>query len=204
MQAWLTYLALGSSSTAGAGASDPTTRAYVPRIHEALRGDAPALTLVNRGRGGARVGDYLAVLPELVDLRAELVTILPLTDYVRSPGDAFSAGYAELIDALMNAGAVVFFGDLRIDPALRCGVGEGPGGCYGDEDDALLRDKNERLAALAANRPQLHIVPIFDQNVAHPEYVAADGHPNDLGHAYLAETFLAVIREWAQAAGGQR
>lgn len=194
MQAWQTYLALGSSSTAGAGASDPGATAYVARIHHSLREIAPDLTLINRGRGGARVADYLAERDALAAMHAELVTLLPLTDYVRTPGEEFSASYAELLDALLAAGAEVFFGDLRIDPALRCGVGEGPGGCYGEEDDALLRDKNERLAALAATRPQLHIVPIFDQNVAHPEFVAPDGHPNDLGHAYLADAFLQHIR----------
>jgi hypothetical protein len=37
-------------------------------------------------------------------------------------------------------------------------------------------------------------VPVFDQNVAPPEWNAVDGaHPNDLGHAYLADCFWGAI-----------
>ena len=62
----------------------------------------------------------------------------------------------------------------------------------------MLQEKNERLAAMAATRPALHVVGILDQNVAHPEFVAADGHPNDAGHQYLADSFWEHIAQEAQ------
>ena len=36
----------------------------------------------------------------------------------------------------------------------------------------------------------LIITPIEDMNVPHPEWNGNDGHPNDEGHAYLAQKFL--------------
>lgn len=198
LQSWTTYLALGSSSTVGAGASEPDHTGYVPLLLANLQSFAPGLRLVNRGQGGARISSYLSVLDELVALQPDVVTVLPFTDYVRTSTDDFEAGYTQLIDALANAGAQIWMGDLRIDPELLCGVGSGPGGCYGEADFRMLQEKNERLAAMAATRPALHVVGILDQNVAHPEFVAADGHPNDAGHQYLADSFWEHIAQEAQ------
>jgi lysophospholipase L1-like esterase len=190
------YLALGSSSTAGSGASQPASTAYVPQIHARLKTHSPDLALHNEGQGGIRIGTYLGRVDELAGIGADVVTVLPFTDYVRTPVGDFSSGYGQLLDALVERGATVFFGDLRVDPDLVCGQGEGPGGCYEPDDQALLDEKNRALAELAAARPQVIIVPVFDQNVAHPEYNATDGHPNDAGHAYLADAFWEVMESW--------
>lgn len=198
LHSWTMYLALGSSSTVGAGASNPSQTGYVPLLHATLQGYAPELRLVNRGQGGARITSYLPVLDELVAHQADVVTILPFTDYVRTSPSEFEAGYTQLIDGLSETGAQIWMGDLRIDPDLLCGTGSGPGGCYGEADFRMLQEKNQILAAMAATRPALHVVAIFDQNVAHPEYVAMDGHPNDEGHRYLAESFWQRIAEDAR------
>lgn len=190
------YGALGSSSTAGSGASRPEL-AYVPLLHARLgahpRG-AGGVVLVNRGQGGARIDQLLAALPALEAERPEVVTILPLSDFVSTDPARFLSGYDELFRRLGAIGARVYFGDLRIDPAYLCQGGRsGPGGCYGEQDRALLASKNAVVAELAPLHPHVVVVPVLDQNAAHPEWNAADGHPNDLGHQYLADTFWAAI-----------
>ena len=190
------YGALGSSSTAGSGASRPEL-AYVPLLHARLgahpRG-AGGVVLVNRGQGGARIDQLLAALPALEAERPEVVTILPLSDFVSTDPARFRSGYDELFRRLGAIGAAVYFGDLRIDPTYLCQGGRsGPGGCYGEQDRALLASKNAVVADLAPLYPHVVVVPVFDQNAAHPEWNAADGHPNDLGHQYLADTLWAAI-----------
>jgi len=192
------YGALGSSSTAGSGASRPEL-AYVPLLHarlQAHRAGAGGVTLTNRGEGGAKIDRLLARLPELERARPEVVTILPLGDYTQTTPDRFRTGYEELLSRLDAVGSTIFFGDLRIDPALLCGVGSGPGGCYGTADRDTLAAKNAIVAELARAHPGVIVVPVFDQNAAHPEWNAPDGHPNDLGHGYLADTFFAAIGPW--------
>lgn len=198
VNAWTTYLALGSSSTVGAGASLPDETGYVPLLLGELRAFAPHLALVNRGQGGVRIGTYLSALDDIVAIKADVVTVLPLTDYVRTSVADFAAGYTTLLDALIGSGAEVWMGDLRIDPGLVCGVGSGPGGCYSEADLQMLWEKNELLAEMASTRPALHIVGVYDQNVAHPEYVASDGHPNDDGHRFLANVFWEAIARDAE------
>lgn len=187
------YLAFGSSSTVGTGASMPD-RAYVERIFAALAARFPALVRTNFAVGGGRVGQFEARIPEMVRLAPEIVTVLPFTDYVQTATATFRAGYARIFDALAPTGATIFFGDNRIDPALVC-TDPGQGGCYPAATAATLAAKSAILSELAATRPYVIIVPIFDQNGAHPEWYA-NGHPNDLGHQYLADRFLEVINPW--------
>jgi hypothetical protein len=195
MRAVERYLALGSSSTFGSGASSPEL-AYVERITTRLRESEPDLMLLNLGAGGATVGSFLRRRSEIEAFDPILVTILPFTDYVQTSTTTFRRSYGELLDLLGGLGATVMFGDLRIDPMLVCGVGSGPGGCYGTEDRDLLAAKNAILTDLASTRSFVVVVPVLDQNAAHPEWNAPDGHPNDLGHEYLAETFLEAIGAW--------
>lgn len=187
------YLAFGSSSTVGTGASMPD-RAYVERIYAALLARFPALVRSNYALGGGRVSQFEARIPDMVQLAPEIVTVLPFTDYVQTSTEAFRAGYTRIFDALGPTGATVFFGDNRIDPALVCTT-PGQGGCYPAATAATLAAKSQILSELAATRPYVIVVPIFDQNGAHPEWYA-NGHPNDLGHQYLAERFLEVITPW--------
>jgi hypothetical protein len=190
------YLALGSSSTAGSGASTPA-HAYVALIAARLTETNPNLDLENLGSGGATIDNFLNASDRITNFRPNVVTILPFTDVVRTDPARYRSGYIELFDLLGTLGATVFFGDPRVDPALVCGTGSGPGGCYSPEDRALLDAKSEIIRDLTRTRSHVIVVPVLDQNVAHPEWNAPDGHPNDLGHAYLADTFLAVLLPWA-------
>jgi len=187
------YVALGSSSTAGAGASGPGA-SYVALLTAALQEDAPELELSNFGAGGARIGRFLDDLDAILALEPDVVTILPFTDLVQTPVAELETGYSTLFSSFAPSGAEVFVGVLTVDPALICGTGSGPGGCYGQADADLLAQKRAALAALAAPYATIHIVDVPDPNVAHPEYNAADGHPNDLGHRYLASSLWGPMR----------
>jgi hypothetical protein len=70
----LTIVALGSSSTAGAGASKPEA-AYPARLQEHLASRLRTMVrVVNRGRNGDRIGDMLSRLPaDVIPLRPDLV-----------------------------------------------------------------------------------------------------------------------------------
>jgi cellulose synthase/poly-beta-1,6-N-acetylglucosamine synthase-like glycosyltransferase len=63
-------------------------------------------------------------------------------------------------------------------------------------DDQSPDGTGDVADGLARAHPGVIIVTIMDQNAPHPEWIAPDGHPNDLGHAYLAETFFAAIAPW--------
>lgn len=142
-----------------------------------------ARELLNLGSGGATVDLYLAQRDRIIEFAPERVTVLPFSDLVRTSAARFTEGYAELF--AMLGGAQIYFGDLRI--------AEEVAEKYGPRDREVVAEKNACVAELAARFPAMIVVPVFDQNVAHPEWNASDGHPNDLGHAYLADSFARVI-----------
>lgn len=185
------YAAIGSSSTQGAGASAPD-RAYVPVLAARLGARFGEVALLNLGTGGGTIDGFLARGDALRAHAPELVTVLPFTDYVRTDLARFRSGYDALFALLGELGARVYFGALTVDPALVCGRAAPPG-CYAPEDARLLEAKNAVLTELAASHPHVVVVTVLDQNVAHPEWNAPDGHPNDLGHRYLADTFWGAI-----------
>lgn len=185
-----TMVALGSSSVAGAGASDEAHR-FVNLI--AVR--VGAESLVNLGRGGQRGTDVVGAIAE--EARAagpELVVVLSFTDYATSPAASMAEAWRQVLEPLAQDGARVFFGDVRISPLWVCGALPTPGGrCYSRELYESMRAKNRAVALALAAIEGVTLVPIYDDNAAHPEWIAPDGHPNDLGHASLADAFVAFI-----------
>lgn len=194
-------IALGSSSTAGAGASS-SNDSYVSLVARAF-----GASVVNLGAGGQRVADVersklaqaLAALdaPPPAGAR-DVVSFLPFTDYVTGTPEAVSAGYDRVLAVLAPTGAAVAFGLLVLDDAYVCGRGtsRGPDGlCY---DDALADGLDAMEAAVRAMltaHPHVFIVEVTAQSVQHPEWDAPDGHPNDRGHRYLADLFVDAIHE---------
>jgi hypothetical protein len=190
-------VALGSSSVAGSGASDEAHR-FVNLIASGIQ----AAALVNLGSGGqtgaAVVG---AVAQQARDAHPDVVVVMSMTDYASSDGQTMADAWHTVLAPIAGDGARIFFGDLRIDPAWVCAERPTPTGeCYSQSDYDMLHAKNAIVAATLGTLSGLTIVPVFDQNAAHPEWNAADGHPNDLGHAFLAQTFLDVmqpaLRQW--------
>ena len=185
-----TLVALGSSSAAGAGASDEAHR-FVNLIAARVG----AQTLTNLSRGGQRGADVIGAIAD--QARAsdpDLVVVLSFTDYASSAGESMAEAWSQVLAPLSADGARIFFGDVRISPLWVCDALPTPTGrCYSRAQYDLIRAKNRAVAAALGSIPGVSLVPIYDDNAAHPEWVALDGHPNDLGHANLAQAFLAYI-----------
>lgn len=201
-----TYVALGSSSTCGTGSSDPETKGYVALLARALDAHFPDLETHNLGLSGGCMQDILQRWDEVARLRPSIVTVLPFTDYAKTPIEEFSvharafmeAAHALSEERIREGGLChVFFGDLRIDPTFVAGANEKTDGpAYRPSDFAMLSAKNEVVEAMVAHNPAISVVPVIDQNAVHPEWVGAGGHPNDLGHGYLAGCFRKTIERW--------
>jgi len=185
-----TMVALGSSSVAGSGASDEAHR-FVNLVATSVRADA----LLNLGRGGQRGADVVGALAEeALAAQPDLVVVLPFTDYASSDGETMAEAWRQVLDPLASGGARIYFGDVRISPLWVCGgLPTTTGRCYPRELYEEMRARNRAAAAALEPIAGLTLVPIYDDNAAHPEWVAPDGHPNDLGHANLAAAFLAYI-----------
>ena len=200
-------VALGSSSTRGAGASEPDVTGYVAVLMRGLHENWPHLSGHNMGRAGARMLDYVAEWAAVEAVAPSIITALPFTDFARSPLAQFDADCRTLFEAAERlaqarhaAGAPcrVFFGDLRIDPMFVAGASSG-GKRYRAEDFQMIQSKNAAVARCAATAPSIELVTVVDQNAAHPEWIGDDGHPNDLGHAYLAGRFRDPIEAWLRS-----
>jgi hypothetical protein len=192
---------LGSSTTAGAGASDSQATAYVPLLEDWLQENNTQLSITNLGQGGARVTDYQAKMAQIIAAQPEVVTFLPFGDYANTPVSQWWSDYVPLLEQIEDTGAHILFFDTRIDPQYVCGNGSGPGGCYSATEAHGLNEKNDAMAAIAANLSNITVVPYIDTNAAHPEWNAMDGHPNDTGHAVIASKFISefenlLINNW--------
>ena len=197
-------MALGSSSTRGAGASQPAVTGYVAVLVRALRDKRADLELHNLGRSGARLLDYVADWANVEAAQPSILTVLPFTDYAQSSVTRFESDCRAFVEAAEHLAQTrraqgvpyqVFFGDLRIDPTYVAGASSG-GKRYRTEDFEMIQAKNAAVARATAAAQAVELVPVVDQNAAHPEWIGPDGHPNDLGHAYLAGRFRPPIERW--------
>lgn len=166
-----------------------------------LRSRLGQLEVVNEGAMGSHLEELVKSWPEVAKLNPSLVTVLPFSDYARTPMPQFKALCEALLSQVMGyasereAPFCLFFGDLEIDPAYISRPDlDGPS--YRPEDFAMLTEKNAAVAALAGRSRAIVRVPVVDQNAIHPEWIGARGHPNDLGHGYLAGCFRGAIEAW--------
>jgi len=187
----LTIVALGSSSTAGAGASTPEAT-YPARLEAILRAARPDLSIrvVNRGRGGEQADQMLArldteVLPErpaLVIWQVGANSALRHADPAR-----FQALVATGIARLRAAGAEVVLMDNQRAPRIEAAPGHA-------RFDALVAD-------LASGTPG---VALFSRRRLMDAWAAAgtppgamldeDGlHHNDRGYACLAAALAEAL-----------
>ena len=192
---------LGSSTTAGSGASDSQATAYVPLLEDWLQENNTQLSITNLGQGGARVTDYQAKMTQVLAAQPEVVTFLSFGDYANTPVSQWWSDYVPLLEQIEDTGAHILFFDLRIQPQYVCGNGSGPGGCYSTTEAHGLNEKNDAMAAIAANLSNITLIPFNDTNAAHPEWNAMDGHPNDVGHSNIASQFISefenlLIENW--------
>jgi lysophospholipase L1-like esterase len=194
----IVIVAIGSSSTAGAGASSPAA-SYPSKLQEELRRQLKghSVTVINQGVNGEEVTDMLkrfdtavvAAKPDLVLWQLGTNSVIrdhPLADH----GAAIRAG----LNRIRATGADA----VLIDPQFAPKVIAKP-------DAALM----VALIALTAKREDVDLFPRFDfmrrwfevDHLAFTTFVSADGlHMNDWSYACLAKGLGMAIHEAATRA----
>jgi acyl-CoA thioesterase-1 len=192
----ITIVAIGSSSTAGAGASSAAA-SYPNRLAVELKQHFPnhSVTVINRGVGGEEVGDMLkrfdsavvAAKPDLV--LWQFGTNAVIRDYKLSDHDTSIRDGLEKIRAI---GADVVLIDPQFAPKVIVKAG--------------LASMVE-LIATTAKREDVDLFPRFNvmkhwsevDHIAFETFVSPDGlHMNDWGYACMAKGLGMAIAEAAQ------
>ncbi len=191
----LTIVALGSSSTAGAGASSPDA-AYPSRLAASLRQHFPsnAITVLNRGVNGEDAREMLdrfdtsvaAEKPDLVLWQVGTNTVLR-----DQPSNGAAALIREGVSRMKALGADVILIDAQFAPRVLAKAGA----------DAMLG-----LLADTARETRIGLFPRFAvmrrwrevQNIPFEAFLAPDGlHMNDWSYACIARLFGDAIVEAA-------
>ena len=192
----ITIVAIGSSSTAGAGASSPAAT-YPSRLQAELRErfKTDAITVVNRGVGGEEVADMLkrfdqavvAAKPDLVIW--QLGTNSVIRDHkVADHGAAIRSG----IERIRSTGADIVLLDPQDAPKVIAKAGAA----------AMVE-----LIAMTAKQEDIDLYPRFevmrhwvnDEHLDFKTFVSADGlHMNDWSYGCLAKSLGLAIAEAAQ------
>ena len=191
----VTIVAIGSSSTAGAGASSPSAN-YPSRLEAELRRTFPAksITVINRGIGGEEIGDMLkrfdsAIVAEKPDLvlwqlgTNSVIRNHPMNDH----GALIRAGLAKI----RSTGADI----VLIDPQYAPKVINKP------EVEPMLE-----LISFTAKQENVDLFRRFavmkhwhdEDRMEFAAFVSRDGlHMNDWSYACMAKGLAAAIAEAA-------
>lgn len=185
----LTIVALGSSSTAGAGASKPEA-SYPTRLRDRLSSLlGHRVTVVNRGRNGDRIGDMLfrlptEVLPEHPDAVIwQLGTNALLTDLDREYfGSLFSRGVREITDT----GADLIVMDPQFAPKVLA---------HRQAEDFVRLIDDAALQAGAALFRRFELMRFWhDKHLGFEQFLSPDQlHMNDWSYGCLANALASAI-----------
>jgi len=192
----ITIVAIGSSSTAGAGASSAAAN-YPNRLAVELKQHFPnhSITVINRGVGGEEVGDMLrrfdtSVLTERPDLVLwQLGTNSVIRDDKLGDHDTSIRNGLKKIRAI-GADAVLIDPQFAPKVIVKAGVAS-----------------MVELIAAAAKREDVDLFPRFNvmkhwsevDHMAFERFVSPDGlHMNDWGYACMAKGLGVAIAEAAQ------
>ena len=192
----ITIVAIGSSSTAGSGASSPAAT-YPSRLAVELtqRLAGHPITVLNRGVGGEEVGDMLKRFDtDVIATKPDLVLWqLGTNSVIRNDKlDGQDVAIREGITTIRATGADA----VLIDPQFAPKVIEKP------EVTRMVE-----LIGSAAKREDINLFPRFDvmrrwhevDHVAFETFVSPDGlHMNDWGYGCLAKALSVAISEAAQ------
>lgn len=192
----ITIVAIGSSSTAGAGVSSAAA-SYPNRLAVELKQHFPnhSITVINRGVGGEEVGDMLrrfdtSVLTERPDLVLwQLGTNSVIRDDKLSDHDTSIRNGLKKIRAI-GADAVLIDPQFAPKIIVKAGVAS-----------------MVELIAATAKREDVDLFPRFNvmkhwsevDHMAFERFVSPDGlHMNDWGYACMAKSLGVAIAEAAQ------
>ena len=194
----LTVVAIGSSSTSGAGASS-SAASYPSRLEVELKGRFPTRTIrvLNRGVGGEEVGDMLARFdksvfadqPDLVLWQVGTNTVLRGHSLERA-----QALIHDGVERLRASGADVVLIDAQYAPKV------------------IVRPDAERMVEFLSAEAKAQNVGVFHrfalmrdwlhvQQIPFETFLSADGlHMNDWSYACVAKFLAAAIDEAATRA----
>jgi len=179
----VTIVAVGSSSTGGAGASSPAY-SYPSRLERELSQKFPgeSITVINRGINGEEAADMMARMDSILEPKPDMVIWQLGTNTVLRDGNIPATG--QLLQAgiarIKKTGADV----LLIDPQFAPRVNAKPA-------------VSDMVGLIAYVAKQAH-VPLFrryvamrhwheDQAIAFDRFITADGlHMNDWGYSCFA------------------
>jgi acyl-CoA thioesterase-1 len=191
----LTIVAIGSSSTAGAGASSPS-RNYPSQLAIDLKSRFPntTITMINRGVNGEEVADMLKRFDQVIGVKPDLVlwqlgTNSVIRDHqILDHGAAIRAGLARI----RATGADVVLIDPQYAPKV------------------IVKPEAEPMVELIATTAKLENVDLFrryevmkhwynDDHMKFESFVSPDGlHMNDWSYACFAKGLGLAIAEAAE------
>jgi lysophospholipase L1-like esterase len=193
----VTIVALGSSSTAGAGAASPAA-AYPARLQALLRAALPgaSLRVVNRGIGGQDAADMVARIDwDVIVERPDLVIWQVGANGAlrRADPDRFRALVADGIARLRAAGAEVVLMDNQRAPRIDAAPGH-------ERFDATLSELAREQGVSLFSRRRL-MGDWAERGAAPAAMLTGDGlHHNDRGYACLAASLAEALlagQHWA-------
>ena len=191
----LTIVAIGSSSTAGAGASSPEA-SYPSRLAVELKQRFPAadITVLNRGVNGEETEDMMARFqtgvfpahPQLVLWQVGTNSVLR-----DRPLQPHAAQLEEGIDELRVTGADIVLIDPQYSPKV---IAKPETSDMVDQIALIAKEKNVDLFHRFAAMRNWH----DDQHLSFDAFVSPDGlHMNDWGYACWAKVMAKAIAEAA-------
>ena len=190
----VTIVALGSSSTEGAGASRPEA-AYPARLEALLRAALPGheVSVVNAGRSGETTAEMLARLDrDVLAHRPDLVIWQAGANEVLKGADpaVFAAQMLDGLIRLRDAGIAVVLMDNQRSPRILQASG---GARFPEILDSLARER--RVALFPRGRL---MAGWAEAGLPAAEVLSTDGlHHNDRGYACLAEALAGALLEAA-------
>ena len=185
----LTIVALGSSSTAGAGASKPET-SYPIRLSEHLMSLLENRVIVlNRGKNGDRVGDMLVRLPtEVIPEHPDAViwqlgTNALLTDLDRKD---FSSLFSRGVREITETGADLIVMDPQFAPKVLA---------HREAEEFVNLIDNAALRAGAALFRRFELMRFWhDKHLGFEQFLSPDQfHMNDWSYGCLADALAYAI-----------
>ncbi len=186
------YVALGGPEVMGVGASK-ANNSTTGLVHSHLDSIWPDVGLANISDPWGSVQNFISARDEVVAANPELVTILPLRDYISSSTSVWQSNYPTLLDDLGALGAQVYLGQLQLDPDYTCHIASGSAGCHSYGEYEMVREKNRIITEIVSTRPWVTLVPLSDDGPVHPEWYYGNGDLTDAGHSVMAESFIRAI-----------